>query len=207
MRSGRMQIRPLGGWPGCLLMIVFSVVASVVLTVPVKPGDLSKPAPASACAVSRTCSARPSSPSPVASALGSPPPPRPRPPGSRPPKHGKQETKPDRRGFAERSVEERRDRACELEIEGRASMSKDELIAASASTPSSTRLRRGCDTAPARRLHATASARGSCPVQHDMVYNVRHRRSGDDRSRGCSPSGPGGELLPIGWSARAAAGQ
>jgi hypothetical protein len=28
-----MQIRPLGGLPGCLLMIVFSVVASVVLTV------------------------------------------------------------------------------------------------------------------------------------------------------------------------------
>jgi hypothetical protein len=41
-----------------------------------------------------------------------------------------QETKPDRRGFAERSVEELRDRARELEIEGRASMSKDELIAA-----------------------------------------------------------------------------
>jgi hypothetical protein len=33
MRSGRVQIRPLGGWSGCLLMIVFSVVASVVLTV------------------------------------------------------------------------------------------------------------------------------------------------------------------------------
>ena len=33
MRSGRVQIRPFGGWPGCLLMIVFSVVASVVLTV------------------------------------------------------------------------------------------------------------------------------------------------------------------------------
>jgi hypothetical protein len=41
-----------------------------------------------------------------------------------------QETKPDRRGFEERSVEELRDRARELEIEGRASMSKDELIAA-----------------------------------------------------------------------------
>jgi hypothetical protein len=27
------QIRPLGGWPGCLLMIVCSVGASVVLTV------------------------------------------------------------------------------------------------------------------------------------------------------------------------------
>jgi hypothetical protein len=33
MRPGRIQIRPLGGWPGCLLMILFSVVASVVLSV------------------------------------------------------------------------------------------------------------------------------------------------------------------------------
>jgi Rho termination factor, N-terminal domain len=41
-----------------------------------------------------------------------------------------QETKPDRRGFEERSVEELRDRARELDIEGRASMSKDELIVA-----------------------------------------------------------------------------
>jgi hypothetical protein len=44
--------------------------------------------------------------------------------------NGKQDTKPDRRGFEERSVEELRDRARELEIEGRASMSKDELVAA-----------------------------------------------------------------------------
>jgi hypothetical protein len=42
----------------------------------------------------------------------------------------RQETKPDRRGFEERSVEELRDRARELDIEGRASMSKDELIGA-----------------------------------------------------------------------------
>jgi hypothetical protein len=33
MRPGRVQIRPLGGWLGCLLMIVLSVGASVVLTV------------------------------------------------------------------------------------------------------------------------------------------------------------------------------
>jgi hypothetical protein len=46
------------------------------------------------------------------------------------PKHGKQETKPDRRPFAERSLEELRERAREMEIEGRASMSRDELIAA-----------------------------------------------------------------------------
>ena len=33
MRPGRIQIRPLGGGPGCLLMILFSVIASVLLTV------------------------------------------------------------------------------------------------------------------------------------------------------------------------------
>jgi hypothetical protein len=33
VRPGRVQIRPLGGWPGCLVMILFSVVASVVGTV------------------------------------------------------------------------------------------------------------------------------------------------------------------------------
>jgi hypothetical protein len=44
--------------------------------------------------------------------------------------NAKPDTKPDRRGFEDRSVEELRDRARELEIEGRASMSKDELIAA-----------------------------------------------------------------------------
>jgi hypothetical protein len=33
VRPGRVQIRPLGGWPGCLVMILFSLVASVVGTV------------------------------------------------------------------------------------------------------------------------------------------------------------------------------
>ncbi len=33
MRFGNFEIRPLGGGPGCLLMIVFSVLASVLLTV------------------------------------------------------------------------------------------------------------------------------------------------------------------------------
>jgi Rho termination factor, N-terminal domain len=42
----------------------------------------------------------------------------------------KQASKPDRRPFEERSVEELRDRARELEIEGRSAMSKDELVAA-----------------------------------------------------------------------------
>jgi hypothetical protein len=41
-----------------------------------------------------------------------------------------QDSKIDRRPFAERSLEELRDRARELEIEGRSSMSKDELITA-----------------------------------------------------------------------------
>ena len=42
----------------------------------------------------------------------------------------KQERTPDRRSYEERSVEELRERARELEIEGRSAMSKDELIAA-----------------------------------------------------------------------------
>jgi hypothetical protein len=33
MRFGRVEVRPLGGGLGCLLMILFSVVASVLLTV------------------------------------------------------------------------------------------------------------------------------------------------------------------------------
>lgn len=34
MRIGRnIEVRPLGGAPGCLAMILFSIVASVVLTV------------------------------------------------------------------------------------------------------------------------------------------------------------------------------
>ena len=42
----------------------------------------------------------------------------------------KQEPTPDRRTYEERTLEELRERARELEIEGRSSMSKDELIAA-----------------------------------------------------------------------------
>jgi hypothetical protein len=42
----------------------------------------------------------------------------------------KPDSKPDRRGYEERSIEELRDRARELQIEGRSSMSKDELVAA-----------------------------------------------------------------------------
>jgi hypothetical protein len=42
----------------------------------------------------------------------------------------KQERRPDRRTYEERSVEELRARAGELDIEGRSAMSKDELVAA-----------------------------------------------------------------------------
>ena len=33
MRFGNVEVRPLGGGVGCLMMILFSIVASVVLTV------------------------------------------------------------------------------------------------------------------------------------------------------------------------------
>jgi hypothetical protein len=42
----------------------------------------------------------------------------------------KQDRAPDRRAYEERSIEELRERARELEIEGRSSMTKDELITA-----------------------------------------------------------------------------
>lgn len=48
-------------------------------------------------------------------------------PTSQPPK---QDRTPDRRTYEERSIEELRERARELEIEGRSTLSKDELIAA-----------------------------------------------------------------------------
>jgi hypothetical protein len=46
------------------------------------------------------------------------------------PKAREQEPKVDRRPFEERSLEELRERARELDIEGRSAMSKDELVAA-----------------------------------------------------------------------------
>jgi hypothetical protein len=51
---------------------------------------------------------------------------------SEPPKAelSKQDRTPDRRTYEERSIEELRERARELDIEGRSAMSKDELIAA-----------------------------------------------------------------------------
>lgn len=46
------------------------------------------------------------------------------------PKPRKQEPKVDRRPFEDRSLDELRERARELDIEGRSAMSKDELVAA-----------------------------------------------------------------------------
>ncbi|MFL6268637.1 MAG: Rho termination factor N-terminal domain-containing protein [Actinomycetes bacterium] len=46
------------------------------------------------------------------------------------PEPPRREARPDRRGYEERSIEELRERARELELEGRSSMSRDELIAA-----------------------------------------------------------------------------
>ena len=46
------------------------------------------------------------------------------------PKPRRQEPKIDRRPFEDRSLEELRERARELDIEGRSAMSKDELVAA-----------------------------------------------------------------------------
>ena len=33
MRFGNWEVRPLGGGPGCLLMILFSISASILLTI------------------------------------------------------------------------------------------------------------------------------------------------------------------------------
>jgi hypothetical protein len=32
MRRGNIEIRPIGGGPGCVMMLLFSVVASILLT-------------------------------------------------------------------------------------------------------------------------------------------------------------------------------
>jgi hypothetical protein len=162
MRPGRVQIRPLGGWPGCLLMIVFSVVASIMLTVLDRSFDLAEQTLAAqrqfaltlVGAVDRQVDtvvetvessarerlrsveemlreAEDNQPQPGRERSEPPPAAKAEAPKLEARKqHDRQETKPDRRGFAERSVEELRDRARELEIEGRASMSKDELIVA-----------------------------------------------------------------------------
>jgi Rho termination factor, N-terminal domain len=58
------------------------------------------------------------------------PAPKPGKPEADKPKPRRQEPKVDRRPFEERSLEELRERARELDIEGRSAMSKDELVAA-----------------------------------------------------------------------------
>jgi hypothetical protein len=74
----------------------------------------------------------------------------------------RKQDKVDRRPFEERSVEELREWARKMESRGRASMSKDALVAACGSTPNSNRLRRGCDTALAWRPTPPPAAARSC---------------------------------------------
>jgi Rho termination factor, N-terminal domain len=84
----------------------------------------------------------------------------------------RQETKPDRRGFEERSVEELRDRARELEIEGRASMSKDELIAALREQRQPKRPNGDADKAGARTQDSTIDRR---PFAERSLEELRDR--------------------------------
>ena len=77
----------------------------------------------------------------------------------------KQDRRPDGRTYEERSVEELRERAGELEIEGRSSMNKDELIAAlrnhrqrrSAKNDAPQSQPRGQDRTPDRRTYEERS--------------------------------------------------
>jgi hypothetical protein len=84
----------------------------------------------------------------------------------------KQDGKPDRRGFEERSVEELRDRARELEIEGRASMSKDELIAALRDHRQPQRLKGDAQKPGARKQDAKVDRR---PFAERSVEELRDR--------------------------------
>jgi hypothetical protein len=72
----------------------------------------------------------------------------------------RQDRRPDGRTYEERSVEELRERAAELQIEGRASMGKDELIAA-------------------LRNHRRSRSAGSQPARQDRPAD---RRPYEDRS-------------------------
>jgi hypothetical protein len=84
----------------------------------------------------------------------------------------RQETKPDRRGFEERSVEELRDRARELDIEGRASMSKDELIAALREQRQPKQLKGDAKKAAARTQDSTIDRR---PFAERSLEELRDR--------------------------------
>ena len=86
--------------------------------------------------------------------------------------NGKQGTKPDRRGFEERTVEELRDRARELDIEGRASMSKDELIAALRDHRQPQQPKGDAQKAQARKQDTTVDRR---PFAERTVEELRDR--------------------------------
>ena len=83
-----------------------------------------------------------------------------------------EETKQDRRSYEDRSVEELRERAAELEIEGRSSMTKDELIAA---------LRDHRQPKPAQPKTAKASA-NAARSQPSKQAGKRDRRPYEERS-------------------------
>jgi hypothetical protein len=83
-----------------------------------------------------------------------------------------QETKPDRRGFEERNVEELRDRARELEIEGRAAMSKDELIAALRNQRQPKQAKGDAQTAEARKQDSRIDRR---PFAERSLEELRDR--------------------------------
>jgi Rho termination factor, N-terminal domain len=89
-----------------------------------------------------------------------------------PKQNDRQETKPDRRGFEERSVEELRDRARELEIEGRASMSKDELIVALREQRQPKQPKGDAQKAAARTQDSTIDRR---PLAERSVEELRDR--------------------------------
>lgn len=84
----------------------------------------------------------------------------------------KQDTKPDRRGYEERGVEELRDRARELDIEGRASMSKDELIAALRNHRQPQQPRGGAQKTEARKQDSKIDRR---PFEERSVEELRDR--------------------------------
>jgi hypothetical protein len=84
----------------------------------------------------------------------------------------KQDPKPDRRGYEDRGVEELRDRARELDIEGRASMSKDELIAALRNNRQPQQPRGGAQKAETRKQHSKIDRR---PFEDRSVEELRDR--------------------------------
>jgi hypothetical protein len=89
-----------------------------------------------------------------------------------PKQNDRQKIKPDRRGFEERNVEELRDRARELDIEGRASMSKDELIVALREQRQPKQPNGDADKAGARAQDSTIDRR---PFAERSVEELRDR--------------------------------